>query len=97
MNVRGDGWASGRFTVVEPPHRIVFTCGGEGAGSPVPSGSSIIEIMLEADGDGGTWLTLVHLGLPLPALDMHREGWEHYLERLCVRSAGGDPGPDSTA
>ena len=97
MNVRGDGWASGRFTVVEPPHRIVFTWGWEGAGSPVPPGSSVVEITLEADGNGGTWLTLVHRGLPLPTLDMHREGWEHYLERLRVRSVGGDPGPDSIA
>jgi uncharacterized protein YndB with AHSA1/START domain len=97
MNVRGDGWASGRFTLVEPPHRIVFTWGWEGAGSPVPPGSSVVEITLEADGDGGTRLTLVHRGLPLPALDMHREGWEHYLERLGVRAAGGDPGPDPTA
>jgi uncharacterized protein YndB with AHSA1/START domain len=97
MNVRGDGFASGRFVVVEPPHRIVFTWGWEGAGSPVPPGSSTVEITLEADGDEGTRLTLVHSGLPLPALDMHRDGWNHYLERLTLRAAGGDPGPDGTA
>jgi hypothetical protein len=28
---------------------------------------------------------------------MHRDGWNHYLDRLAVRAAGGDPGPDATA
>jgi hypothetical protein len=28
---------------------------------------------------------------------MHRDGWEHYLDRLAVRAAGGDPGPDGAA
>jgi uncharacterized protein YndB with AHSA1/START domain len=97
MNVRGDGWAAGRFTAVEPPHRIAFTWGWEGDGSPVPAGSSIVEITLEADGVDGTLLRLVHRGLPLPALDMHHDGWSHYLDRLAVRAAGGDPGPDGTA
>lgn len=97
MNVRGDGFASGRFLAVEPPHRIVFTWGWEGADSPVPPGSSTVEIILEADGEDGTRLTLTHSGLPLPALDMHRDGWNHYLDRLATRAAGGDPGPDATA
>ena len=96
MNVRGDGWASGRFTAVEPYHRIAFTWGWEGADSPVPPGSSTVEVTLEPQGDG-TLLTLVHTGLPLPALDMHRDGWNHYLDRLTIRAAGGDPGPDTTA
>jgi uncharacterized protein YndB with AHSA1/START domain len=96
MNVRGDGWASGRFTAVEPYHRIVFTWGWEGEGSPVPPGSSTVEVTLEPDSDDGTVLTLVHSGLPWPALDLHAEGWNHYLDRLAVRAAGGDPGPDGT-
>ena len=97
MNVRGDGWASGRFTAVEPYRRIAFTWGWEAAGSPVPPGSSTVEVILEPDGDDGTLLTLIHSGLPLPAVDLHRSGWDHYLDRLVVRSAGGDPGPDPTA
>ena len=95
MNVRGDGYASGRFVVVEPPHRIVFTWGWEG--DPlVPPGSSQVEVILEAEGDAGTRLTLVHSGLPMRALDLHRDGWDHYLDRLTVRAAGGDPGTDAT-
>jgi uncharacterized protein YndB with AHSA1/START domain len=96
MNVRGDGYASGEFVVVEPPHRIVFTWGWEG--DPlVPPGSSRVEVTLDPDGDGSTLLTLVHSGLPLRVLDLHRGGWDHYLDRLSVRSVGGDPGPDPTA
>ena len=96
MNVRGDGWAAGRFVTVDPPHRIVFTWGWEGDGSPVPPGSSTVEITITADGPDATVLRLVHRGLPLPALDRHRDGWEHYLGRLTIRAAGGDPGPDGT-
>jgi uncharacterized protein YndB with AHSA1/START domain len=96
MNVRGDGFASGQFLIVEPPHRIVFTWGWEG--DPlVPPGSSRVEVTLAAEGDDSTRLTLVHSGLPLPALEQHRGGWDHYLDRLMVRAAGGDPGPDATA
>jgi uncharacterized protein YndB with AHSA1/START domain len=95
MNVRGDGWASGQFTAVEPYRRIVFTWGWEGPDSPVPPGSSTVEVTLEPDGDDGTLLTLVHSGLPLPALGIHRDGWKHYLDRLTVRATGGDPGPDA--
>jgi uncharacterized protein YndB with AHSA1/START domain len=97
MNVRGDGWASGHFAVVEPYYRIVFTWGWEGADSQVPPGSSTVEITLEPDGQDGTRLTLIHSGLPLPGLDPHRDGWNHYLDRLAVRAGGGDPGPDPTA
>jgi uncharacterized protein YndB with AHSA1/START domain len=96
MNVRGDGWAAGRFVAVDPPRRIVFTWGWEGDGSPVPPGTSTVEITLEPDGADATLLRLVHSGLPLPALDMHRQGWEHYLDRLGIRATGGDPGPDAT-
>jgi hypothetical protein len=37
----------------------------------------------------------VHRGLPDDAVEDHGGGWAHYLQRLAVRAAGGDPGPDS--
>jgi hypothetical protein len=38
---------------------------------------------------------LVHRGLATPELrNAHREGWQHYLNRLTVAAPGGDPGPD---
>jgi uncharacterized protein YndB with AHSA1/START domain len=93
MNVRGDGYAAGTFVEVSPYRRIVFTWGWETEGSPVPPGSSTVEVTLEPDGDG-TVLRLVHSGLPAAMFDVHREGWEHYAGRLAVRAAGGEPGPD---
>lgn len=95
MNVRGDGYATGRFVVVEPHRRIVLTWGWENEALGVPPGSSTVEVTFEAD-RGGTLVRLTHAGLPPMALDPHREGWGHYLDRLAVRAAGGDPGPDPT-
>jgi uncharacterized protein YndB with AHSA1/START domain len=93
MNVTGDGWASGRFVLVEPYERIVFTWGWEGPDSTVPPGSSTVDITFEAVGET-TLVTLVHEGLPLPQVEPHRQGWTHYAERLAHRATGDDPGPD---
>jgi uncharacterized protein YndB with AHSA1/START domain len=96
MNVRGDGYASGRFLEVRPPERLVFTWGWEGS-DDVPPGSTTVEIDLRRDGTG-TLVTLRHRDLPTPdAADQHRAGWTHYLDRLVVAARGGDPGPDPTA
>jgi uncharacterized protein YndB with AHSA1/START domain len=97
VNVRGDGWASGRFVTVDPHTTIAFTWGWEADGSPVPPGSSTVRITLAPAGPDGTLLRLVHSGLPLPMVDLHRLGWEHYLARLVVRAGGGDPGVDPQA
>lgn len=58
-------------------------------------GSSTVEITPTPDGEDGTLLRLVHTGPPLPAVDVHRDGWEHALDRLAIRTTttGGDPGP----
>ena len=86
--------ASGRFVEVVPEHRLVFTWGWEGALSPVPPGSTTVVIELEPDG-AGTLLRLTHTDLsPAPVAEHHRLGWDRYLERLCVRAQGNDPGPD---
>jgi uncharacterized protein YndB with AHSA1/START domain len=95
MNVRGDGFASGRFVEVRPPHRIVFTWGWE-ASDDVPPGSSTVEIDLHGEAEG-TRVRLRHRGLPsADSVSQHRSGWEHYLERLVVAASGGDPGRDPT-
>lgn len=93
MNVRGDGYAVGRFVEVDPPRRIAFTWGWEMPGNPVPPGSSTVEIDLEQDGDG-TLVRLTHRDLPPPAVPPHHEGWSHYVDRLAVLADGGDPGLD---
>jgi uncharacterized protein YndB with AHSA1/START domain len=96
MNVRGDGWASGRFLQVEPPRRIVFSWGWEIERSPLPPGASVVEVELIPHGDG-TLLRLTHHDLPPGEVPAHQAGWSHYLDRLAVRASGGDPGPDPLA
>jgi uncharacterized protein YndB with AHSA1/START domain len=93
MNVRGDGFASGRFVEIEPDRRIVFTWGWETPDSPVRPGSSTVEVELIPDG-AETIVRLVHRDLPPEAFESHRQGWQHYIGRLASRAAGEDPGPD---
>jgi uncharacterized protein (TIGR02453 family) len=93
MNVRGDGYAAGEFVLIDPCERIVLTWGWENEALAVPPGSSTVEVTFEAD-RGGTLVRLRHAGLPPDALASHRQGWDHYVSRLAVLAAGGDPGPD---
>jgi hypothetical protein len=55
-----------------------------------------VQITQTADGSAATLFRLVHDGLPLPSLSAHREGWNHYVDRLAV-AGGGDPVPVATA
>jgi uncharacterized protein YndB with AHSA1/START domain len=89
--------ASGEFVELDPPHRLVFTWGwepGADGPNPVPPGSSTIEIELVPNG-AGTTLRFTHRDLPSSdAVQSHAHGWDHYLERLTIAGAGGDPGRD---
>ena len=90
--------ARGEYVEVDPPERIVFTWGWEGQQSgphAVPPGSSRVEVVLTADGDG-TLVRLRHLDLPEEAREIHGQGWDLYLSRLAIAAVGGDPGPDPT-
>jgi hypothetical protein len=63
----------------------------------VPPGSSLIEIDL-IDQDNGTLLRMTHSGLPnTTQCANHDKGWAHYLSRLAVAAAGGNPGIDRGA
>lgn len=81
--------AVGEYIEVDPPRRVVFTWGWEG-NEQVPPGSSTVEVTLTPDGDG-TIVRLVHRGLPAGAVPVHADGWLHYLPRLQMAAAGGDP------
>jgi uncharacterized protein YndB with AHSA1/START domain len=95
MNVRGDGFASGRFLEVRPPERVVFTWGWE-ASEGIPPGSTTVEVHLRPEGTG-TRVVLRHRHLPTTeSVEQHAWGWSHYLDRLMIVAAGGDPGPDPT-
>jgi len=84
--------ASGEYVEIDPPRRVVFTWGWEG-GHPVAPGSSTVEITLTPDGTD-TIVRLVHRDLPEAERAQHAQGWDHYLPRLALAAAGGDPGPD---
>ena len=87
--------AIGEYVEVDPPVRVVFTWGWDGD-EHVPPGSSTVEVTLTPDGDG-TVVRLLHRDLPAHAAPRHQEGWDHFLPRLQVAAAGGDPGPDPRA
>lgn len=88
--------ASGEFVEVDQGRRLVHTWGWEsGSSSPVPPGSTTIEIVLEPSGDG-TLVRFSHRDLPnAEEAGKHAHGWEHYLERFRVAASGDDPGRDS--
>ena len=93
VNVGGKHIARGQFTEVIPVHRLAYTFGWEGREN-VPPGSGLIEIDLIDQGEG-TLVRMTHSGLPdAQECLSHQQGWDHYLERLAVAAAGGDPGPD---
>ncbi|HEY6255796.1 MAG TPA: SRPBCC domain-containing protein [Xanthobacteraceae bacterium] len=83
----------GEFLEVVPPRRVVFTWGFDEPDHPMPAGSSRVEIDLVAQ-DGGTLLRLQHFGVTGSRREQHAGGWQHYLSRLTIVVAGGDPGPD---
>jgi uncharacterized protein YndB with AHSA1/START domain len=94
VSVGGKNIARGKFTEVIPVHRLAYSFGWEGREN-MPPGSGLIEIDLE-DQAGGTLLRMTHSGLPnAEETANHGRGWAHYLERLAVAAAGGDPGPDT--
>ncbi len=92
LNVRGDGFVSGRFVEVTAPTRLVFTWGWEGpdAPYPVPPGASTVEVELTADGPH-THLRLTHRIRSVELEPLVRGGWEHYTERLAAVAAGRAP------
>jgi uncharacterized protein YndB with AHSA1/START domain len=93
VNVSGNV-ARGRFTEVIPVHRLAYSFGWDGR-EKTPPGSGLIEIDLIDEGEG-TLLRMTHSGLPdAEACVSHEQGWAHYLGRLAVAAAGGDPGPDT--
>ena len=92
VDMNGTNIARGEYVEVTPNSRVVFSWGWEGENSVVAPGSSRVEITLTPDGDG-TIVRLRHSGLPEDQRDAHLEGWTHYMARLVVAGAGGDPGP----
>ncbi len=85
----------GRFLVIEPPNRVVFSWGAAG-NEHIPPESTTVEITLRSVGEA-TVLQLVHRHLPPDQLPQHGLGWAHFLDRLAIAAGGDDPGPDPWA
>lgn len=96
VDVNPEATVIGEFVEVEPPTRLVFTWGWRDS-TAVPPGSTTIEVNLTEDA-GATLLNFTQRGLPdRDQLDQHAHGWSHFMTRLQVAGAGGDPGPDPMA
>ncbi len=94
ININERDVVGGKYLEVIPYSRVVFTWGWEG--SPLPLGSTTVEITLVPEAEGTT-LHLRHLGLPVEQRDFQAAGWDHALQRLLIAAQGGDPGPDPWA
>jgi uncharacterized protein YndB with AHSA1/START domain len=93
VGMRDGVTAVGEFVEIDPPRRVVFTWGWTHDHAVAP-GSTRVVVTLEPL-EPGTRVVLRHYGLPdAEQTAHHREGWAMYLDRLAVRVAGGDPGPD---
>lgn len=94
-DINSEAIAAGEYVDLDPPNRVVFTWGWEGEDSTTAPGSSRVEVLLAADGDG-THLRLIHHDLPsAQSAQRHGHGWHHYLDRLSAAATGADPGPDT--
>ena len=85
----------GRYLEVEPPHRLLISWGHAGS-DRLPPGASTVEVRLSPAG-GGTRVEIEHRDLPEGMRDAFGRGWPHFVARLAVAAAGGDPGPDPLA
>ena len=85
----------GRYLEVDPPHRLLISWGHAGS-DRLPPGASTVEVRLSPAG-GGTRVEIEHRDLPQDMRDAFGRGWSHFVARLAVAAAGGDPGPDPLA
>jgi uncharacterized protein YndB with AHSA1/START domain len=80
-----DSTVGGRYLLLDPPHRIVFSWGFAGSAELPPEASTVAVTLTEEA--GGTRVELVHSGLPEPERDKHSHGWRYFLARLAATKA----------
>ncbi len=85
----------GHFVRVERP-RLVEIAWGEAGNGAMPPGSTRLVVRLTAQG-AGTLVELVHEGLVPAEEAKHAVGWPHFVARLAIVAAGGEPGLDPWA
>ena len=82
----------GHYVRLERP-RLIEIAWGEAGNQAMPPGATRLVVTFSAHGDG-TRVTLEHSGLTPTESRKHAVGWPHFVQRLAVAAAGGDPGPD---
>jgi uncharacterized protein YndB with AHSA1/START domain len=75
----------GRFTVVDPPHRLGYTW----SLTPGPGGHELVTVRFERRDAGTTEVIVTHEQIATPAArDSHERGWEGCLDGLALHLAG---------
>jgi uncharacterized protein YndB with AHSA1/START domain len=85
----------GHFVRVDRP-RLIEVAWGEAGNDAMPPGSTRLVVRLTEKGEG-TLVELEHHGLTPNEANKHALGWPHFLTRLGILAAGGDPGVDPWA
>jgi len=87
VDVDGEHVMAGEFVQLDEPHRVVFTFGWEGG--ELPPGASTVDIRIDPT-SAGSRVTLRHSGLPVEFVQIHVEGWTHFLgDKLTRAGASG--------
>lgn len=89
----GAATVRGEYVEVARPRRIVLRWGFDGDWVGARPSSTDVEVEFEPEATG-TRVRLTHRRLPSGAVEFHRFGWSHFLSRLALAAAGGEPGPD---
>jgi len=82
----------GHFVRVDRPHLLEIAW-GEAGNEIMQPGTTRLMVTFEARG-ASTHVELEHSGLAPAEAEKHAIGWPHFIERLGIAGAGGDPGPD---
>lgn len=82
----------GQFVRVDRPHLLEIAW-GEAGNQAMPPGATRLRVTFEARGSK-TRVELEHSGLVPAEAAKHAVGWPHFIERLGIAAAGGDPGAD---
>jgi uncharacterized protein YndB with AHSA1/START domain len=86
-------FCEGRYVVVEPPDRLVFTWGWTDPAMLPGPGSSSVQVTFRA-AEEGTRLRLVHSDLATSdGRLLHDDGWSRFLSRLTGTLQGDEASP----
>jgi uncharacterized protein YndB with AHSA1/START domain len=89
-------FCEGRYVVIEPPSRLVFSWGWTDPAMGLAPGSSSVEVTLR-DANEGTRLRLVHSDLATrDGRLLHDDGWSRFLSRLAETLRGEETSPYPT-